>query len=140
MHNPQSAAWPFFIIIHFLIKFIFDNKALNIKKVFISRAQMTYLAGLHVIKVKTLFHADWLVPTGCASYWPTAERGKDGKTQQSPPCTIEASCWRVFLTPSMQVTSHVVLPPPPSCTVSPLFSRSRTSNLMYTTTPEGPLN
>ena len=74
-----------------------------------------------------LFHSDWL---GCqpsrASHWPTAGSGRDGKIRHSP--LHYRGELRVDFTgflDSAEAELSRDTPPPPSCAIAPLFSRSR---------------
>jgi hypothetical protein len=62
--------------------------SMSIKKKRKYESNMTYLAGFIVIRVKGVFHSDWL---GAVS--PIGPQLFDGETGQSgnPPCTIEVS-------------------------------------------------
>ncbi len=74
-----------------------------------------------------LFHSDWLgCRPGRVSSWPAAGGRRDGKIRQ-PPLHYRGEL-RVdfigFLNSAKAELSRDT-PPPPSCAIAPLFSRSR---------------
>jgi hypothetical protein len=75
-----------------------------------------------------LFHSDWLgCWPGSVSNWPRAGGGRDRKIQQTPqPYRGELRVDLEEFLDSTQAELSRDTPPPPSCAIAPLFSRSRT--------------